>query len=422
MPHSMLSFLDITPDSHFPLQNLPYGIFSRPGESARAGVAVGDWVLDLAVLEFGGFFDHPLLRGFAPFSQDSLNRFMGLGKPAWQVARRTIQELLAADNPLLRDDGELRGRAFHPRNQVLMHLPAHIGDYTDFYSSREHATNVGIMFRGRDNALMPNWLHLPVAYHGRASSIIPSGQDIHRPYGQLVEGSSTTPIFSPSRQMDFELEMGFFVGPGNDLGRPIAVDEAPNHIFGLVLVNDWSARDIQRWEYQPLGPFNAKNLATSISPWVVPLEALEPFRTPGPAQEPKPLTYLQSVGDWAYDIHLEVQLQSEMMDTPLTISRSNFRYLYWNMPQQLAHHTITGCNMRPGDLLASGTISGPEPDSYGSLLELTWRGERPIPLPTGEQRQFLADGDRVTMTGYCQGKGYKVGFGEVTARLLPPAG
>lgn len=419
MPSIPTSFLDIPADSHFPLQNLPYGIFSRPGELPRAGVAIGEWVLDLAVLEFGGFFNHPTLRGFAPFSQNSLNRFMSLGRPAWQEARRVIQDLLQADNPTLRDDGELRGRALHPLAQVIMHLPAHIGDYTDFYSSREHATNVGIMFRGRENALMPNWLHLPIAYHGRASSIIPSGVNIHRPTGQIVEGNSTTPIFTPSRQMDFELEVGFFVGPGNELGQPIPISQAADHIFGLVLVNDWSARDIQRWEYQPLGPFLSKNLGTSISPWVVTLEALEPFRMAGPVQEPTPLPYLQSTGDWAYDIHLEVQLQSQQMASPLTICRSNFRHLYWNMAQQLAHHTITGCNLRPGDLLASGTISGREPDSFGSLLELTWRGEKPIPLPNGEQRQFLADGDRVTITGWGQGDGYKIGFGEVTGQLLP---
>ncbi|MEI2611250.1 MAG: fumarylacetoacetate hydrolase family protein [Candidatus Promineifilaceae bacterium] len=233
---------------------------------------------------------------------------------------------------------------------------------------------------------------------------------------------NTTPTFSPSRMMDFELEMGFFIGPGNTLGRPIPIDTAPEHIFGLVLVNDWSARDIQRWEYQPLGPFLSKNLATSISPWIVPLEALEPFRTTGPTQDPPPLPYLQSIGNWAYDIQLEVHLQSEQMDSPIPICRSNFRHLYWNMPQQIAHHTITGCNLRPGDLLASGTISGPEAGNYGSLLELTWRGEKPISLPTGEQRRFLMDGDRVTLTGWCQGDGYRIGFGEVSARLLPPPG
>ncbi|MCA9938439.1 MAG: fumarylacetoacetase, partial [Anaerolineales bacterium] len=303
---------------------------------------------------------------------------------------------------------------------VVMEMPAQIGDYTDFYSSREHATNVGIMFRGRENALMPNWLHLPVAYHGRASSIIPGGIDIHRPHGQTIRDGDAAPTFGPSRLMDFELEMGFFIGPGNDLGHPVPVQNAADHIFGLVLVNDWSARDIQKWEYQPLGPFLAKNLATSISPWVVTLDALEPFRRPSPPQDPAPLPYLRSVGDWAYDIHLEVHLQSEQMAAPHPICRSNFRYLYWNMCQQLAHHTITGCNLRPGDLLASGTISGPSPDSYGSMLELTWRGSQPLALPNGESRKFLQDGDRVTLTGWAQGDGYRVGFGEVSARLLPP--
>jgi fumarylacetoacetase len=300
-----------------------------------------------------------------------------------------------------------------------MNLPAEIGDYTDFYSSREHATNVGTMFRGREKALQPNWLHMPVAYHGRASSVVVSSTDIRRPYGQTIAPGAEEPVFETSKEMDFELEMGYFVGSGNELGRPIPIDEAANHIFGLVLVNDWSARDIQRWEYRPLGPFLAKNLATSISPWVVTLEALEPFRCPGPEQEPQPLPYLRSPREGAFDIQLEVHLQSQEMAEPAVISRSNFRYLYWNMAQQLAHHTITGCNMRPGDLLASGTISGPTPDSYGSLLELAWRGTRPITLPNGEERSFLEDGDRVTLTGWCQGDGYRVGFGEVKGEIFP---
>jgi fumarylacetoacetase len=344
---------------------------------------------------------------------------MALGRPAWKAVREIVQELLLADNPILRDDEALRRQAILPMADLKMHLPADIGDYTDFYSSREHATNVGTMFRGPENALMPNWLHLPVAYHGRASSVVISGADILRPSGQTTRGAETTPTFGPSRLMDFELEMGFFVGPGNPLGQPIPVENAADHIFGMVLVNDWSARDIQKWEYQPLGPFLAKNLATSISPWVVTLDALEPFRQSGPVQEPEPLPYLQSKGDWAYDIHLEVKLQSEQMEVPMTISQSNFRYLYWNICQQLAHHTITGCNMRSGDLLASGTISGPTPDSYGSMLELTWRGEKPIQLPSGESRKFLGDGDKVTLTGWCQGDGYRVGFGHVTNQILP---
>jgi fumarylacetoacetase len=326
--------------------------------------------------------------------------------------------LLRQDNPTLRDDEQLRAQALWPLAEVELHLPAAIGDYTDFYSSKEHASNVGTMFRGPENALMPNWLYLPVAYHGRASSVVPSGTAIRRPQGQTKADDAPAPTFGPSRLLDFEVEMGFFIGPGNILGRPIPVSAAADHIFGLVLVNDWSARDIQRWEYQPLGPFLAKNFATTISPWVVTLEALEPFRCPGPAQEPRPLPYLQSVGHWAYDIQLEVALQSEAMSEAVIITRSNFRYLYWNMAQQLAHHTVNGCNLRPGDLLASGTISGPTPDSYGSMLELTWRGTKPIHLPTGETRTFLHDGDQLSLTGWCQGDGYRVGFGQVMGKIV----
>ncbi len=409
------SFIPVAPQSHFPIQNLPYGIFApAAGGPPRAGVAIGDYVLDLAQLEQYGLLETDF------FDQPGLNTFMAAGSDVWLAVRAALQHLLDANTPTLRDNVELRQKLFFPQSQVVMHLPAQIGDYTDFYSSREHATNVGIMFRGADNALMPNWLHLPVAYHGRASSVVLSGTDIHRPYGQTIRDGADAPTFGPSRLMDFELEMGFFVGPGNALGHPIPVNTAANHIFGLALVNDWSARDIQKWEYQPLGPFLAKNLATSISPWIVTLAALEPFRCPSPPQAPPPLPYLQSEGDWAYDIHLEVQLQSAQMAAPAVIARSNFRTLYWNMCQQLAHHTITGCNMRPGDLLASGTISGATPDAYGSLLELTWRGSRPLALPGGETRKFLEDGDRLTLTGWAQGDGFRVGFGEVTGRLLPP--
>lgn len=414
------SFIPVPPDSHFPIQNLPYGIFTPHGDNTpRVGVAIGQWVLDLAVLEAQGFFEHTPINGRFPFSRPSLNSFMALGRPAWQAVRAVLQTLLQADNPTLRDDAELRQQTLHPMNQVTMHLPAVIGDYTDFYSSREHATNVGIMFRGKENALMPNWLHLPVGYHGRSSSIVPSGTPIRRPQGQTNPNDEPNPTFGPSRTLDFELEMGFFIGPGNELGSPVSVHQAADHIFGMVLVNDWSARDIQKWEYQPLGPFLAKNFATSISPWVVTMEALEPFRCSGPPQDPLPLPYLQSQGQQAYDIHLEVHLQTETQQIPTTICRSNFRYLYWNMCQQLAHHTITGCNLQPGDLLASGTISGPTPDSYGSLLELTWRGTNPLQLPNGEVRRFLQDGDRLTMTGWCQGDGYRVGFGDVRGQIIP---
>lgn len=414
------SFIPVPPDSHFPIQNLPYGIFTPPGDNTpRVGVAIGQWVLDLAVLEAQGFFEHTPINGRFSFSQPSLNSFMALGRPAWQAVRAVLQTLLQANDPTLRDNLELRQQALHAMNQVTMHLPAVIGDYTDFYSSREHATNVGIMFRGKENALMPNWLHLPVGYHGRSSSIVPSGTPIRRPQGQTNPNDEPNPTFGPSRTLDFELEMGFFIGPGNELGNPVPVHQAADHIFGMVLVNDWSARDIQKWEYQPLGPFLAKNFATSISPWVVTMEALEPFRCSGPPQDPLPLPYLQSQGQQAYDIHLEVHLQTATQEIPAIICRSNFRYLYWNMCQQLAHHTITGCNSQPGDLLASGTISGPTPDSYGSLLELTWRGTNPLQLPNGEVRRFLQDGDRLTMTGWCQGDGYRVGFGEVTGQIIP---
>jgi fumarylacetoacetase len=384
-------------------------------------VAIGEMVLDLAALEEAGYLGGAHLAESRVFSSSTLNAFMALGRPAWKEARRAVQQLLRADNPVLRDDDGLRRRVLIPMDDVELLLPAGIGDYTDFYSSREHASNVGRMFRGDENPLLPNWLHLPVAYHGRASSVVVSGTDIRRPLGQTLPDGARTPIFGPSQEMDFELEMGIFVGPGNALGRPIPVGKAAEHVFGIVLVNDWSARDIQRWEYRPLGPFLSKNLATSISPWVVTLEALTPFRRPGPEQDPEPLPYLRGGRERAYDIHLEVHLQSQAMDRPAVISRSNFRHLYWSINQQLAHHTITGCNMRPGDLLASGTISGPRPDSYGSMLELAWRGERPITLPDGETRRFLEDGDRITLTGYCQGDGYRVGFGEVTAKLLPAA-
>jgi fumarylacetoacetase len=333
--------------------------------------------------------------------------------------RARVSELLRADVPTLRDDAALRARCVLPLGAVSLHLPARIGDYTDFYSSRDHATNVGVMFRGRENALMPNWLHLPVGYHGRASSVVVSGTPVRRPRGQMLPPGGEQPVYGPCRLLDFELEMGFFVaGPGNALGEPIPVTAADDHIFGLVLVNDWSARDIQAWEYQPLGPFNAKNFATSISPWVIPYEALQPFRLPAPAQDPEPLSYLRGAGLGGYDVQLEVALRPAD-GQPQTICRSNTKYLYWTMQQQLAHHTITGCNLRPGDLLASGTISGPDKSSWGSLLELTWRGRDPIALDSGGERTFLADGDTVVMSGWCQGDGYRVGFGEVAGEVLP---
>ncbi len=421
---ALRSFIEVAPDAHFPIQNLPFGVFKRKiGGAAQVGVAIGDYVLDLAVLEERKLFKGEYLAGRRPFSQSSLNLFMGLGRPAWREARRTVQDLLRHDTATLRDDEVLREQALVPMDDVEMLLPAQIGDYTDFYSSRQHATNVGTMFRDPDNALMPNWLHLPVGYHGRASSVVVSGSEVVRPHGQL-KPDDAPPVFGTSKLLDFELEMGFFVGPGNELGRPIPIDEADDHIFGLVLVNDWSARDIQKWEYVPLGPFLGKSFATSVSPWVVMLEALEPFRVSGEAQaaeagNPEILDYLQQRGDRSFDIHLEVGLQAEAMKAPVVIARSNTQNLYWSIEQQLTHHTVNGCNARPGDLMASGTISGTDEGSYGSMLELTWRGSKPLRLPNGDERKFLQDGDLVTMTGWAQGDGYRVGFGEVAGRVRP---
>ncbi len=371
---SVKSFIAVTADSHFPLQNLPYGMFSpTPHDEPRAATRIGDFVLDLAVIQNAGLLDAAGLPE-GVFSHYVLNPFMELPTAQRRAVRVLLHGLLRADEPTLRDNEVLRGRALLPADSVTMQFPVGIGDYTDFYASREHATNVGTMFRGKDNALMPNWLHLPVGYHGRASSIILSGQDVVRPSGQTIPPDQETPVFGPCRLMDFELEMGFFIGTRNRQGEPVLVDNADENIFGLVLVNDWSARDIQKWEYQPLGPFTAKNFATSISPWIVTLEALAPFRCPSPAQEPAPLPYLQENNRGTFDINLEVHIQAEDDSEGLRVTESNFKYLYWTMAQQLAHHTVTGCNLNAGDLLASGTISGPDKNSYGSMLEISWRG------------------------------------------------
>lgn len=416
----MKSFIEVSPDSHFPIQNLPYGVFKlKVGSAPVCGTAIGDYVVDLSVLEEKGYFKKTNLGNKKVFDMPALNAFMSMGRETWKQVRTVLQTALSEDNPMLRDDNDLRKIALIPMKDVVMCLPAQIGDYTDFYSSKEHATNVGIMFRGKENALMPNWLHIPIGYHGRSSSIVISGTDIIRPKGQTKADDAESPVFGPSKLLDFELEMGFFIGQGNSLGEPIAIENTYDHIFGMVLVNDWSARDIQKWEYQPLGPFLAKNFATSISPWVVTMEALEPFRAAGPKQEPTPLANLQINGDWAYDIKLDVSLKTSAMKERETISHSNFKYMYWNICQQLAHHTSNGCNTKPGDMMASGTISGPTKESYGSMLELTWRGENPLMLPGGEERKFLQDGDTLTITGVCEGNGYKIGFGEVSGKILP---
>ena len=418
----MPSFIDVPKDSHFPLENLPFGVFKPREGAARIGVALGDYVVDLSALERAGLFKDLSAKAAAALTRDSLNDFLSLGRPAWKNVRVVLQKLLAADTPRLRDDAKLRERAFHRHSEVEMQLPAKIGNYTDFYSSYHHAHNVGTMLRGPENALMPNWKWLPVAYHGRASSVVVSGTDVRRPKGQVKPPDAPSPVFGPTKSLDYELETAFLVGPGNSLGQPIPIDQAADHIFGFVLMNDWSARDVQAWEYQPLGPFLAKNFCTSISPWVVTMEALEPFRKPLPKQDPEPLPYLRGKNDFTYDMQLEAKLQTAKMKGPQTITRSNFQNLYWSVSQQLAHHAVGGCNLQPGDLLASGTISGPTEDSRGCMLELTWRGANPLKLQSGEERKWLEDGDTLSITGWCQGDDYRVGFGEVTGKILAAQG
>jgi fumarylacetoacetase len=436
------SFIEVEKDSHFPLENLPFGVFKPRGGPPRVGVAIGEYIVDLSVLEEVGHFapvEAAVLSG-APkrlppgtaaatatsgrgiFSRKSLNAFLALGRPAWRATRQLLQHLLAADTPILRDDAALRERVFHRQRDVTMHLPARIGNYTDFYSSLHHAHNVGTMLRGPENALMPNWKWLPVAYHGRASSIVISGTEVRRPRGQIKPPDAPAPVFGPTKSLDYELEMAFLIGPGNSLGERVPIDRAIDHIFGFVLMNDWSARDIQAWEYQPLGPFLAKNFCTSISPWVVTLEALEPFRKPLPKQDPEPLPYLRLANDFTFDIELEAQLQTSSMKDRHVITRTNFQNLYWSVSQQLAHHAVGGCNLEPGDLLASGTISGPAEESRGCMLELTWRGANPLKLPNGEMRKWLEDGDTLAISGSCDGGEFRVGFGEVTGRVVAAVG
>ena len=408
------SFIVVAENSDFPLQNLPYGVFQPQGEHARVGVAIGTEVLDLAALEAAGLLPTGAQN---VFGQTSLNAFIALGRPVWQQVRARLQQLLSADCAELRDNAALRAQAFYPQASVSMLLPIEVPGYTDFYSSKEHAYNVGCMFRDPKNALMQNWSELPVGYNGRASSVVVSGTDLVRPSGQIKLPNEERPVFSACRKLDFELETGFIVGKATALGEPIAIEEAENHIFGMVLLNDWSARDIQQWEYVPLGPFNAKTFGTSISPWVVTLEALAPFRCASPVQEPQPLPYLRENTANNYDINLQVAIAADGSET--VISNTNFKHMYWSMMQQLTHHTIAGCNVRVGDLMGSGTISGPEKDSRGSLLELTWNTTEPLTLANGEQRGFLEDGDTLIMRGHCQKDGLRIGFGEVRGTVLP---
>jgi|TARA_B110000263_G_scaffold214857_1_gene199556 fumarylacetoacetase len=416
------SWVDVDQNSDFPIQNIPFGIYSpKEGGELHVATAIGDYVVDLAYLDEAGFFINTEIEETEVFYEPTLNAFMSLGQKAWKEARLTISRLLREDNTSFKNNEELKKLALIPMAETRMEMPVDIGDYTDFYSSREHATNVGTMFRGPDAALMPNWLHLPVGYHGRASSVVLSGTDIVRPKGQTKAIDAEKPAFGDCNKMDFELEMGILIGSGNILSEPISVDDAKDHVFGFTLVNDWSARDIQAWEYIPLGPFLAKNFATSISPWIITMEALEPFKCKSPEQDPKPFDYLNNKKDCNYDINLEIHLKTEKMSESHVISKTNYNYLYWNMAQQIAHHTITGCNLRTGDLLASGTISGPEKDNRGSMLELSWNGKEPISLPNGEKRAFLEDGDLVTLKGWCEGNGYRIGFGDCKGTISPLA-
>ena len=399
----------------FPIQNLPYGVFSERDNDKRVGVAIGDHILDLTTLEQAG-----VLRPSPDetvFDKGDLNAFMALPSSVWQMTRATISNLLKVDNPTLRDDANLRAQALVPMAGVTMHLPIFVRSFTDFYASKEHATNVGTMFRDPDNALMPNWLHIPIGYNGRASTVVISGTPIRRPLGQLKPPSANTPSFGPCKKLDIELEMGAIVGTPNAMGQPISAAEAYDMIFGYVLLNDWSARDIQVWEYQPLGPFQAKAFGSSISPWIVTREALEPFRRAAPQPVKPLLPYLVETTPNNFDIELEISLAPEG-GKPTVISRTNYKHMYYSSAQQLTHHASSGCAMCTGDLLGSGTISGLTKDSLGSLLELTWNGRDPIKIDGGT-RSFIEDGDTLTLKGWCDHDGYRIGFGSCSGQILP---
>ena len=411
------SWINVPENSDFPIQNIPFGVFITKEDVITIGTRIGNCAIDMGALQQLGYFEGIELTDDM-FMQDTLNDFISDGKKTWRLVRNRLAELFDAKNATLRDNKEHCEIVIFNVEDIEMLLPVQIGDYTDFYSSKEHATNVGKMFRDPENALLPNWLHIPVGYHGRSSTIIPSGIPVHRPYGQTLPNGETTPVFGPSKLVDFELETAFITTDANLMGEPIPVEEAEEHIFGMVLFNDWSARDIQKWEYVPLGPFLAKNFASSISPWIVTMDALEPFRVKGPEQSPEPLPYLQQKGEKAFDINLEVLIKPENSEETV-VSRSNFKYMYWSIAQQLAHHTINGCRINSGDMMGSGTISGPTEDSFGSMLELTWGGQKPLKMNDGSERKFINDNDTVIIRGYCQKDNLRIGFGEVSSKLLP---
>ena len=415
---SLKSWLEISRESDFPIQNLPFGIYSTKNKTKRVGVAIGNQILDLSQLLKLGYLDSLSFCEHC-FSNEYLNRMMGHGKLEIRELRNRISELLNVENPELSQNKHAIAKVLDLQIESEMHLPVKIGDYTDFYSSEQHAFNVGSMFRDPDNALLPNWKHIPVAYHGRSSSIIPSGKDVFRPKGQQKLDDNENPIFGASKLLDFELEMGFITFQGKPLGNTISTEEADEYIFGMCLFNDWSARDIQKWEYVPLGPFLAKNFASSMSCWIVTLDALEPFRTAGPIQKPKVLPYLEYNGNKHLDIELTVAIQTEN-GSKKVVTNSNYKHMYWNMNQQLAHHTVNGCNVNCGDMLASGTISGPEVGSFGSMLEISWKGTKPVKMPDGSERKFVQDGDSVIFNGRAKNKNFNIGFGELISKVLPP--
>jgi fumarylacetoacetase len=414
---TLTSWLPVEAASDFPIQNIPFGVFLTPDDVITIGSRIGDYAIDLGALHQLGYFDGiPLTDDI--FLQDTLNDFISDGKKTWRLVRNRISEIFESSNHKLRDRQDHRDAVLFTMAEVEMKLPVLIGDYTDFYSSKEHATNIGKMFRDPENALLPNWLHIPVGYHGRSSTIVPSGTPIRRPHGQTMPKGADQPVFGPSKMVDFELEMAFITTDANAMGEAIPVDRAEDYIFGLVLFNDWSARDIQKWEYVPLGPFLAKNFASSISAWIVTLDALEPFRVESPEQDPEPLPYLQHSGNNSFDIALEAAIETADGNST-TVARSNFKYMYWSMAQQLAHHTVNGCKVNSGDMMGSGTISGTGEESFGSMLELAWQGTKPLSLNNGEIRTSIQDHDTVVMKGYCSTNGHRIGFGEVRTRLLP---
>jgi fumarylacetoacetase len=414
---ALQSWVEVPNGSDFPIQNLPFGIFKMVQLAPRVGVRIGDFVLDLKTLFVLGYLEN-LPFELADFDSEYLNSMMKRGKKATRDLRNRLSKLLDVSHDDLQQNEHHVAQVLVPIQQVELCMPIQIGDYTDFYSSREHATNVGTMFRDPANALLPNWLWIPVGYHGRASSVVLSGVNIHRPKGQIKPDPHADPIFAPCRNLDFELETAFITYDGKPLGESISTTEAEEFIFGMVLFNDWSARDIQTWEYVPLGPFLAKNFASSISAWIVTLDALEPFKVPSPVQDPEVLSYLKFEGLKAYDIQLEVAIAPEHVEEKI-VSRSNFKYMYWNMVQQLAHHTVNGCNIRCGDLMGSGTISGPTEDAYGSMLELAWKGTKPLKMNDGSERKFIQDNDTVILRGHSEKEGVRIGFGEIITKVLP---